>query len=79
MFNRACEDAFSHLVLAVVQPGERLAAVTVATDTQGEHEEQITCPKVNILPEGVYEYTREHEQMIDNPTQTKQGEERKTI
>lgn len=58
VFNRACEDAFSRIVLAVVHPGERLASVTLIKDGY-EEQEPIICPKVNVLPASAYaEYSQ---------------------
>jgi len=49
--NRATEDAFTRLVFAVVQPGERLASVSVIGDQDLDIEPTIEAPPVNVLTE----------------------------
>ena len=57
--NRACEDAFSRLVFAVLQPGDRLASVILLGTQHSVTSIEHNIPQVNTLPEA----GREEEQI----------------
>ena len=58
--NRAYEDAFSKLVIALVQPGDRVASVTVLSTEEPAIE--ISTPPVNVLSEETYNTQHNTEQ-----------------
>lgn len=49
-WNRACEEAFSRLVIAVIQPGNRLASVNVLNAPEQSITIPQVTPQINVLP-----------------------------